>query len=207
MAGLTPDQKALFLAQEKKAAEGNAAIDRAKQLEARLEEIQRQQYQPQNPLAETVTALSERARFGDVDATAQLQVLGTVAAQQAELNLRDAMDDADVPKNLRGTVKALVRQSGYRMDVPTATELARGKEAPVLQNELDRVREENRKLREAIDGKGANGSPPKVSMSTPAAATEAQFAEEMTVEEYQAIMAQGGERALALRNSGVRFKR
>lgn len=191
-------------------------VERVNRLEAeraeqarRIAELESRLYQaqaPVNPLAQTVQNLAERAQFGDQDAAAVLSALNVSAAQQAESNVLEEMILHDVPKKHWNTVKGLVRQSGYRMGVPQALQLAQGTEAPALNEQLRQKDEELARLRAQLDGRTVGNGQPKVSLSTPSAPAGDSGAGEMDAEEYSAIMRRGGPEAIALRDRGVRIK-
>lgn len=202
-----PIDAGLLAAWKSKAEQGNAAIRRAEELQARLDALERErQQQYQNPMAQTVQQLAERAQYGDVDAAAMLSVMQVSAAQQAESNLLDEMVQADVPKKHWNTVKQLVRQSGYRMGVQQAVQLAQGVEAPALNEQLRQKDEELARLRAQLDGRTVGNGQPKVSMSTPAAPVGDAGVTEMNADEYNAIIRRGGPEALALRDRNVKLR-
>ena len=209
MDGLTPDQKALFLAQEQKAADGNRALSRVQELEARLAAVQNQQYSQQqaNPMAEMVAELQQQAPY-DVNARASLAALTLQAAQQAEIETLRAMTRAGVPAARQDIVAGLVRQSGYRMSVEQADQLARGAEVPDLARQLEAERQRSAALQKALDGRTVgSGAPQGSPTATTPASAGAGSAPEMTAEEYAAALSRGGPEAMALRDKGVRIIR
>lgn len=204
-----PVDAALAMSWKEKAERVNAAEARVRELEARMADLDRRQYAP-DPTVQALQSVYELAQAGDVASQVQLQQLAAVATQQKELELNDAMIEADVPRQYWQPVKALVRQSRYQWSVPQALAYARGSsEAPVLQESLKAKDEEIRKLREALDGRSAGGAGGKVSLSTPAApAPETGTGPvEMDFDDYQAVLARGGPEAIALRNRGVKIRR
>ena len=206
MAGLTPDQKALFQAQEKKAADGNVALERARAAEDRVAALEQQFFQQTaDPVTQRVLDLNQRAVLGDVEAQGELQTMMVQATQQKELELNDAMIEAQVPHGLWKVVKANIRQSGYRLDVPAALVQARGTtEGPAQQERLRVLEEENRRLRETIDGRTVGGAKPNT--STPAAPDAGEGPVEMEHGDYLAALARGGAEATALLKRGVKIR-
>jgi len=209
----TPVDPALLEVWKPKVEGFNAAVrkaeeasQRAAELQARLDALERQTYQTQNPLAGTIQTLAEQAQFGDATAQASLMALQFAAAQQNENNLTKAMVRAGVPQGLWDDVETLVRQSGYRMSVEDAVARARGREVPVLNDQLKAKDERIRQLEAALKGQSPNGTQ-KVSLSTTPAPVGDVTGGEMTLEEYQSVMRRGGPEADALRNGNVRIKR
>lgn len=183
-------------------AENNARAQRIADLEARMYQVQA----PVNPMAATIAQLQEEAAWNP-SAAATLQSLAMTATQQAEFGLLNDAVRSDVPKKHWDVAMNLVRQSGYRMGFAQAAQLAQGAEAPALHEQLISKDDEIRRLREALDGKTVGSSNGKVQMSTPPAAVADGGAMEMDVDEYNAIMRQGGAAAIALRDKGVKFSR
>ena len=188
MAGLTPDQKALFQAQEKKAEEGNRAIARAKELEERIAAIEAQRQsaqQPADPMSQMVGNLRERASFGDADASAQLSILSMTAQQAAETNLTNEMVKHRIPVERWDTVQGLIRQSGYRMGVASADQMARGSEVPALADQLkardERIAALEKALGQRTVGSADGGNP---ATTTPAAVGGSDVTD-VSLEDYQ----------------------
>ena len=198
MAGLTDNQRALFLAQEQKAAEGNKALSRVQELEARLAAIQQQQYvqqQAHNPLAEMVGELQQQAQY-DVNAKGTLFALSAQAANAAENWLTGEMVKAKVPAEKWDTVAALVRQGNYQRPVKDALALASGSDVPDLQRQLEAERQKNVALEKALNERtvGSNGSRGNPATTTPAAAS-VEGVLEVTPEQYGQLSRADRERA------------
>ena len=211
MDGLTPNQKALFLAQEQKAAEANRVLDENRNLRAQLEAAQQARYGAvqANPLADLVGELQQQSQF-DVNSRAALFALSAQAANAAENWLTGEMFKAKVPAEKWDTVAGLVRQGNYQRSVKDALALASGSDVPDLQRQLEAERKRVADLEKALNSRtvGGGGSPNgNPATTTPAAVGGGGEAQEMTPQEYNAIISRGGPEAIALRDKGVRFRR
>lgn len=205
-----PVDPALAMAWKAKAERVNEAERRLAEAEARLAAAQQVQYgqaQP-DPMAQMVQQLRERAQYGDSDAATQLSLLTLTATQQAENQLTNEMVKGGITADKWDVVQGLVRQSGYRMSVGQALQLARGSEVPDLAKQLEAERNKNAELQKALNGRTVgNGSAPIPSSTTPAAVSGGDVPE-MTHEEYNRLISTLPEaEAKALRDKGVRFKR
>jgi len=205
-----PVDPALAMAWKAKAERVNDVERRLAEAEARLAAAQQVQYAQQaqaDPTAQMVQQLRERAQYGDTDAIAQLSIMTLTATQQAENMLTKELVKRQVPSDLWDTVEGLVRQSGYRMPVEQAVQLARGREVPDLAKQLEAERKRREELERVLNartvGNPTGGNP----AATTPAAMSASDVPEMTPEEYVAALARGGPEAVALRDKGVRFKR
>ena len=198
MAGLTDNQRALFLAQEQKAAEGNKALARVQELEHRLSQIQQQQYastQQANPVAEMVGELQQSAQF-DINSKAALFAISAQAANAAENWLTGEMVKAKVPAEKWDAVAGLVRQGNYQRSVKEALALASGSDVPDLQRQLEAERQRVADLQKALDARtvGSNGSRGNPATTTPAAAS-VEGVLEVTPEQYGQLSRADRERA------------
>ena len=189
MDGLTPNQKALFLAQEQKAAEANRVLDENRNLRAQLEAAQQARYGAvqANPLADLVGELQQQSQF-DVNSRAALFALSAQAANAAENWLTSEMVKAKVPAEKWDAVADLVRQSGYKRPVRDALALSSGTDVPDLQRQLEAERQRVAALQKALDGRtAAGGNPPGNPALTTPAAVAADMSEPVTMEEYQKL--------------------
>lgn len=206
-----PVDPALAMAWKAKAERVNEVEQRLRDAEARLAAAQQAQYaqaQAADPMAQMVNALRERAQFGDTDAAAQLSILTLTATQQAENQLTNEMVKGGIPADKWDVVQGLVRQSGYRMSVGQALQLARGSEVPDLAKQLEAERQKNAALEKVLSGRTvSNGSGGNPATTTPAAMSAGDVPE-MTPDEYiNALKTLPPAEAQALRDKGVRFKR
>lgn len=205
-----PVDPALAMEWKSKAERVNEVERRLAEAEARLAAAQQAQYAQQaqaDPMAQMVQQLRERAQYGDTDAASQLATMTLVATQQAENQLTKEMYKRGVPSDLWDTVEGLVRQSGYRMGVDAAIQLARGREVPDLAKQLEAERKRREELERVLQQRTVGNSTPGNPATTTPAAMSASDVPEMTPEEYVAALARGGPEAIALRDKGVRFKR
>ena len=188
MDGLTPNQKALFLAQEQKAAEANRVLDENRNLRAQLEAAQQARYGAvqANPLADLVGELQQQSQF-DVNSRAALFALSAQAANAAENWLTSEMVKAKVPAEKWDAVADLVRQSGYKRPVRDALALSSGTDVPDLQRQLEAERQRTAALQKALDGRTSGGSPAGNPATTTPAAVAADESPEVTLEEYQKL--------------------
>jgi len=120
-----------------------------------------------------------------------------------------AMTRAGVPAARQDIVAGLVRQSGYRMSVEQADQLARGAEVPDLARQLEAEKRRVADLEKALNARtvGGGSSPSGNPATTTPAAVGGGDVEEMSPQDYNAIIARGGPEAIALRDKGVRFRR
>ena len=182
-----PVDPALAMAWKAKAEEGNRALQRVADLEARLASIQQVQYAQQvqaDPMSQMVQGLRERAQYGDADAASQLAILTMTAQQAAETNLTNEMVKAGVPADKWDVVSGLVRQSGYRTPVAMALQLARGSEVPDLAKQLDAERQRNAALEKALNSRTVGGSQGGNPTATTPAAVSAGGTMEVSPDEY-----------------------
>ena len=205
-----PVDPALAMAWKAKAERVNDVERRLAEAEARLAAAQQAQYAQQaqaDPMAQMVQQLRERAAYGDTDAQSQLALMTMTATQQAENLLTKEMIKRGVPSDLWDTVEGLVRQSGYRMGVDAAVQLARGREVPDLAKQLEAERKRREELERVLQQRTVGNSTPGNPATTTPAAMSASDVPEMTAEEYAAALARGGPEAQALRDKGVRLKK
>lgn len=205
-----PVDPALAMAWKAKAERVNEAERRLAEAEARLAAAQQAQYaqaQAADPMAQMVAEYRERAAYGDKDAQGWLTAMTLTATQQAENQLTNEMVKGGIPSDKWDVVQGLVRQSGYRMSVAQALQLARGSEVPDLAKQLEAERKKTADLEKALNARTVGGGSPGNPATTTPAAMSVGDVPEMTPEEYAAALARGGPEAIALRDKGVRFKR
>ena len=200
-AGLTEDQKNLLEAWKAKAAKGNDALERLKELEGRLAAAERAQYgqaQVVDPTMQAIANDMQLAAMGDTEAVSRVALWRTTAQQAQELRLNDELDVLGVTGRDRAKVKELVRKSGYQIGVQEASTALKGEQVDSLAEQNRKQADEIARLKAALDGrsvKSANGNPATTGPSAPAATDDM-----MDPAEYRAIMARGGDEAKALRD-------
>jgi hypothetical protein len=192
-----PVDPALAMAWKAKAEEGNRALSRVQELEARLAAIQNQQYAQQqqaNPLAEMVAELQQQAPY-DVNAKAALASLTIQATQQAEMDVLRTMMRLNIPPARQDMVASIVRNSGYRVGVEAADQMARGSEVPDLAKQLEAERQKRMELEKVLNARTAGGSTQGNPATTTPAATSADGALEVTLEEYRHLPREARDKA------------
>jgi hypothetical protein len=206
-----PVDPALAMAWKAKAERVNDVERRLVEAEAKLAAAQQVQYAQQaqaDPQAQIIQQLRERAQYGDTDAIAQLSIWTLTATQQAENMLTKELVRRQVPADLWDTVEGLVRQSGYRMSVEQAVQLARGREVPDLAKQLEAERKRREELERVLNARTVGNPPGGNAAATPPAAMSADDIPEMSPEEYNRLLSTlPPDQAKALRDKGVRFKR
>lgn len=206
-AGLTEDQKNLLEAWKSKAAEGNEAKKRLRELEERLAAAERAQYgqaQQMDPTMQAIANDMQMAALGDAEAQSRVALWRTTAQQAQELRLQDELDALGVDVKDRAKVKGLIRKSGFQIGVQEALNNLKGEQADSLAEQNRKQAEEIARLKAALEGRSVratNGNPAATGPSAPAP-----VGDEMDAAEYRAIMARGGEEAKALREKGVKLR-
>ena len=207
-AGLTEDQKNLLEAWKSKAAEGNEAKKRLRELEERLAAAERAQYgqaQQMDPTMQAIANDMQLAALGDAEAQSRVALWKTTIQQAQELRLQDELDALGVDVKDRAKVKGLIRKSGFQIGVQEALNNLKGEQADSLAEQNRKQAEEIARLKAALEGRSVratNGNPAATGPSAPAAAESP----EMDAEEYNAVLRRGGPEAIALLNRGVRLK-
>ena len=187
-AGLTEDQKNLLEAWKAKAAKGNDALERLKELEGRLAAAERAQYgqaQVVDPTMQAIANDMQLAAMGDTEAVSRVALWRTTAQQAQELRLNDELDVLGVTGRDRAKVKELVRKSGYQIGVQEASTALKGEQVDSLAEQNRKQADEIARLKAALDGrsvKSANGNPATTGPSAPAAPSGA-----VTLEEWRAL--------------------
>jgi hypothetical protein len=185
------------MAWKAKAEEGNKALDRVKELEARLSAIQDQQYarqQQANPLAEMVAELQQQAPY-DVNAKAALASLTIQATQQAEMDVLRTMMRLNIPPARQDMVASIVRNSGYRIGVEAADQMARGSEVPDLAKQLEAERQKRMELEKVLNARTVGSSPQGNPATTTPAAMGGDGVLEVTLEEYAKLPLEQSDKA------------
>lgn len=184
-----PVDPALAMAWKEKAERYNEVERKYNEAMAQIEAARQMQYAQQqqaDPMAQMIAQLREEAPY-DPKAQAQLSILAMTATQQAELVLNDEMYKAQIPADKWDTVKGLVRQSGYRMSVSNALQLARGSEVPDLAKQLEAERARVAALEKALNGQTVAANKPGNPATVVPAAANAGDVVSVTLEEYMAL--------------------
>lgn len=181
-----PIDPALAMAWKAKAEKYNELEDRVRNAEARLAYAQNQQFAAQqqaNPLQEMVAELQQAAPY-DVNARASLAALTIQATQQAETDVLRAMMRQGIPPARQDAVAGIIRNSGYRVSVEQADQMARGSEVPDLAKQLEAERARSAALEKALSGRTVGGGTQGNPASTVPAAASAGDNLEVTMDEY-----------------------
>lgn len=173
-AGLTEDQKNLLEAWKSKAAEGNEAKKRLRELEERLAAAERAQYgqaQQMDPTMQAIANDMQLAALGDAEAQSRVALWRTTAQQAQELRLQDELDALGVDVKDRAKVKGLIRKSGFQIGVQEALNNLKGEQADSLAEQNRKQAEEIARLKAALEGRSVratNGNPAATGPSLPA---------------------------------------
>lgn len=174
-AGLTEDQKNLLEAWKSKAAEGNEAKKRLRELEERLAAAERAQYgqaQQMDPTMQAIANDMQMAALGDAEAQSRVALWRTTAQQAQELRLQDELDALGVDVKDRAKVKGLIRKSGFQIGVQEALNNLKGEQADSLAEQNRKQAERIKALEAVIAGKAptsnGSGNPAATGPSLPA---------------------------------------
>ena len=174
-AGLTEDQKNLLEAWKSKAAEGNEAKKRLRELEERLAAAERAQYgqaQQMDPTMQAIANDMQMAALGDAEAQSRVALWKTTIQQSQELRLQDELDALGVDVKDRAKVKGLIRKSGFQIGVQEALNNLKGEQADSLAEQNRKQAERIKALEAVIAGKAptsnGSGNPAATGPSLPA---------------------------------------
>ena len=174
-AGLTDDQKNLLEAWKSKAAEGNEAKKRLRELEERLAAAERAQYgqaQQMDPTMQAIANDMQLAALGDAEAQSRVALWKTTIQQSQELRLQDELDALGVDVKDRAKVKGLIRKSGFQIGVQEALNNLKGEQADSLAEQNRKQAERIKALEAVIAGKAptsnGSGNPAATGPSLPA---------------------------------------
>lgn len=169
-----------------------------RQMESRLEELERVAYSggvqaATDPTAELVQQLHEQAQY-DAAAKAALLAMQESAKARAEQWLMGEL--FAVPESKRVKVAALIRSQNYQLSVHDALEFVNDPEAASYQQRLSELEQENERLKSR--GPIANGAAPTAAY--PASDAVAPKSESMPWSEMQSALRRGGEAARSIRH-------
>lgn len=195
-----PVDAALALVWKEKAERVNAAEERVRLLEQRLDEAQRQSYgqAAPDPQVQALAELRQRASY-DPDAARELGLWQVQAQNLAETRLTQALYTEDVPRAIAGRVADMVRQSGYQMSVQQAVQMLAPPENPEVASKLKSMQEENEKLRAQLASQSTRPSAGPAWAGGSGGGAVPHAGPTITSSEYAATLAAGGKRAADLR--------
>lgn len=195
--GLNAQQQKEYMTLKQKAEDYNKLEAKAKEMEARLAQMERLavsqgREQATDPVADDIAALREQAAYDPV-ARATLRSMREAAEAKAEAWLSRQV--ADVPVAKRAQVEELIRAYGYQINAQDALKLVTDPDSSTSQSRIAELEAENARLKErAAQPHGV--SPAAV---TPATTSGATTKETMPWSEMSATLKRGGAAAAALR--------
>ena len=145
---------------------------------------------PTDPMAAWVADMQERSQY-DPGARDALNVLQISAEQKLESALTKEMVKNAVTPAEWDAVERMVKESGYRISVAEARKRARGLNADEQEAELAKLRDENKRMKEALEGGGKGPAAVSGAASTPAAAVSGERATTIAKSQYNAILTRG----------------